>query len=121
MSFRFKKELLEALCDACRKVYPNEFLALLGVKKDKTLVEEFVAVPAEFGRNFSSYRLDLLPIDSSIVGSIHSHPSASANPSIQDLKVFARGKVNLIIAFPFDLKTIKAFDNYGKELELAME
>jgi len=118
---RFKRELLESLCDACRNVYPDEFVALLSVKQDNGLVEEFVAVPATFGKNFSSYRLDLLPFDSKIVGSIHSHPSSSNNPSTADLRVFSRGRVNLIIAWPFDLKSMKAFDNFGKQIELLIE
>jgi proteasome lid subunit RPN8/RPN11 len=118
---RFKKDLLEALCEAAKSTYPDEFIALLSVKKDKELVEEFVAVPATFGKNFSSYRLDLLPIDLSIAGTIHSHPSRNANPSNADLHAFARGKVNLIIPFPFEVQGIKAFDNSGKPVELVIE
>ena len=117
----FKKELLEALCDAAKHVYPEEFLALLSVKQDKGLVEEFVVVPATFGKNFSSFRLDLLPFDARIVGTAHSHPSHNANPSMADLRVFSRGRVNLIIAWPFDFKSIKCFDNFGKEIEIMTE
>ncbi|MBI5872437.1 Mov34/MPN/PAD-1 family protein [archaeon] len=118
---RFRRELLESLCKAAETVYPDEFIALLSVKGNPELVEEFVVVQATFGKNFSSFRLDLLPFDSKIVGSIHSHPSSSNNPSPADLRVFSRGKINLIIAWPFDLKSIKAFDSSGKQVELVIE
>lgn len=115
---KFKKGLLEALCEAAKSVYPDEFLAMLSVKKDPALVEEFVVVPAIFGKNFSSFRPDLLPFDFKIVGTIHSHPSRNNSPSQADLRVFARGRVNLIIGLPYALDSIRAFDNFGKELSL---
>jgi len=115
---RFKKALLEGICEACRNVHPSEFLAMLGVKEDLEFVEELVVVPAEFGKSFSAYRLDLQPLDSKIVGTVHSHPSANALPSRADLRVFSRGKVNLIVGFPYVLNSIRAFDSSGKEFAL---
>jgi len=115
---KFKKGLLEALCEASKSVYPDEFLAMLSVKKDQGIVEEFVVVPAIFGKSFSSFRPDLLPFDSKIVGTIHSHPSRNNSPSQADLGVFSMGRVNLIIGFPYFLSSVRAFDNFGKELKL---
>lgn len=117
---KFKKGLLEALCSAARSVYPDEFIALLSVKQDIRLVEEFVAVPAVFGRNFSSFRPDLVPLDPKIVGTIHSHPSRNNSPSQADLGVFSSGRVNLIIGFPYALGSTRAFDNFGNELEIEL-
>ena len=115
---KFSKGLLEALCDASNSTYPDEFIALLSVKERPEFVEEFVVVPAVFGKNFSSFRLDSVPLDSKIVGTVHSHPSRNNRPSGADLRVFARGRVNLIIGFPYALESIRLFDNSGKELKL---
>lgn len=115
---RFKRALLEGICQACKNVHPSEFLAMLGVKSNPELVEELVVVPAEFGKSFSAYRLDLQPFDSRIVGSVHSHPSSNNFPSKADLRVFSRGRINIIVGFPYSLNSIRAFDSSGKELKL---
>jgi len=113
-----KKSTLEALLLASKNTYPNEFLAFLSSKEGK-VVDEFVLLPAVYGKSFSSVRLDLMPLDRGIKGSVHSHPGPSAFPSKGDLRSFKKlGEIHLIIAKPFTLETVKAFDAEGKELEI---
>jgi len=115
---KIKSGTLEAIALAAQNVYPDEFIALLGSRK-KGIIDEFVVLPATFGESFSSLRMDLLPFDKSIVGSVHSHPSRSARPSQGDLLAFpAMGEIHLIIAYPFSLGSARAFDAKGKELVL---
>ncbi len=115
---KIKETVLESVCLAARKVYPNEFISMLGTN-EKEEIFELVMLPAVYGRNFSSVRTDLIPFDRKIVGTIHSHPSKNNNPSQGDLKVFsALGKIHLIICWPFNLDNIKAFDKTGKEIKL---
>ena len=116
---RIKKGTLEAVTLAARNVYPNEFLALLSSKKNGNTIDEFVLAPAIYGKTFSSIRLDLVPYDSNIMGSVHSHPIGRAMPSRADLRAFrAMGETNLIIASPFNLGSFRAFNKTGKEIKI---
>jgi proteasome lid subunit RPN8/RPN11 len=116
---RISKDTLEDICTAARNVYPDEFIALVGSGKQNEIIDEIVMLPATFGDRFAMLRIDLIPVDRSVMGSVHSHPSRNAFPSQADLSVFKKtGKMHLIIAYPFSFESIRAFDNSGRELEL---
>lgn len=113
--YSIKKETLESIIIAAKNVYPNEFFSFIG-GKNKTITE-LVIVPATYGDNFCTYRLDLVPHDKTIMGTVHSHPSIYNTPSKADLDSFRKkGKIHLIIGYPYDLNKLKAFDNTGKEI-----
>ncbi len=117
--FEIKKATLEAVALAAKNTYPNEFIALLSSTKNDEVIDEFVLLPSVYGKTFSRIRLDLMPYDSSVRGSIHSHPGSYASPSKADLRAFkAMGEIHLIIANPFTLDKVRAFDKTGKELSL---
>ena len=60
----------------------------------------------------------MLPIDFSIIGTVHSHPSPVPRPSAADLHLFEKfGSVHIIVANPFDELSWKAYDYMGNELE----
>ncbi|HZX34786.1 MAG TPA: Mov34/MPN/PAD-1 family protein [archaeon] len=116
-TYYIKSAALESITEAAKNVYPNEFFSLLG-GKNKT-IEELVVVPAIYGKDFSSYRLDLVPFDSGIIGSVHSHPSPASFPSKADLSSFERkGEIHLIIGHPYTFNTISAFDRKGGSVRL---
>jgi len=116
--WKIKGKTAESISIAAQNTYPNEFMALLGGNKKEKKVEELVVLPAIYGKNFSSLRTDLVPFDSSILGSVHSHPSKNNFPSNADLGVFAAtGEIHLIIAYPFGIENIRAFARNGKETE----
>ena len=116
---RIKRGLLEDLLQACRNTYPDEFFALLGTKKDSEEREEFVVVPTIFGRRHSLVRVDLVPFDKGIVGTLHSHPSKNNYPSRGDLSAFKHmGRIHLISAMPFTIRSTRAFDSEGEEVKL---
>jgi len=115
--YGIKRGTLESIVIAARNVYPQEFFSMLG-GKNKT-IEELVVIPAVFGDDFASYSLEHVPIDRSIIGTVHSHPSQYSHPSDADLESFGKfGEVHLIIAHPYDFNTIRAFDNKGKKIIL---
>ncbi len=115
--YSIRKQALESIIIAARNVYPLEFFSMLGGKNKA--IEELVVVSAHFGEDFSSYRLDLVPFDREIIGTVHSHPSVHNYPSDADLESFSKfGEVHLIISYPYDLNTIRAFDNKGKKITL---
>jgi len=113
---KISKNLLDNLILASRNTFPNEFICLLAEKNN--VLCEFVILPSTYGNDFSNIRLDLVPMDSSIKGSFHSHPQGSCFPSKQDLKVFAGlGEVNLILGNNLTINDFRAFDAKGKEID----
>ena len=112
-----KNEAVESIILASRNVYPHEFISMLGGKNG--VIEELVVLPADFGEDFSTIRLDLAPFDKTIIGTVHSHPDPDNRPSEADLEVFRRAvQVHIIIGYPYTLNTIKAFDSKGKKVAL---
>lgn len=114
---RVREGVIESIILASRNTYPNEFLSLLG--GDKEEIKELVVIPAtHYGKNFSFMQQFLVPFDSSIRGSVHSHPSTNPLPSSADLNVFGKyGEFNMIIAYPFTPETIRAYNAEGKPVE----
>ena len=114
-----KKGTLEAILLAAKNTSPDEFLALLSSKGKNNVIDEYVLLPSTYGKTFSSIRLDLAPYDSSVRGSVHSHPYGRPMPSRADLRAFrAMGEINLIIASPFNVDSFKAFNKAGKEIKI---
>ncbi|MFH1587807.1 MAG: Mov34/MPN/PAD-1 family protein [Candidatus Diapherotrites archaeon] len=119
--FRIKKAVIESVLIASMNCFPNEFFALLGGEKEKELIDELVIVPAVQGNSFVSIREDLIPFDSRLMGSVHSHPSRNAFPSKADLRSFSRrGLIHLIVSSPYDLNSINAYDFNGKRIEFGV-
>jgi proteasome lid subunit RPN8/RPN11 len=95
-------------------------LLLRGQKKKTELKISEVLVPplATHGANFADVRLHMLPMDFSIIGTVHSHPSGNLNPSHTDLNhVF--GIVLMIVGFPFaDERNAAVYNRSGEKLPL---
>ena len=86
------QELLQAIFEGARRLYPRETILLLRGEKKKNLIQvsELVVPPlATYGRNFANIPLHMLPMDFSIVGTVHSHPSGNLTPSTTDLNHFS--------------------------------
>jgi proteasome lid subunit RPN8/RPN11 len=117
-----KHSIMDAITSASKNVFPNEFIGMLAGNKETQIIEELVIVPATFGKSFSSIRLDLLPFDSSMLGSVHSHPSGIIAPSKGDLLAFPRmGFLHMIIGIPFTEQSFRLFNNKGKQLAFTFE
>lgn len=81
-------------------------------------VREVVIPPfAVRGYGFSTFPLHMLPIDSSIVGTAHSHPSGVLQPSIEDLNHFY-GRIMVITAYPYySEKQVAIYNRDGEVVE----
>ena len=115
------RELLQTVFEGARRLYPKEMILLLRGKKKKNLVKvsELVVPPlATYGSNFANIPLHMLPIDFSIVGTVHSHPSGNLTPSTADLNhVF--GIILMIVGFPFaDERNVAVYNRNGEKLTL---
>ncbi|HEX9862152.1 MAG TPA: Mov34/MPN/PAD-1 family protein, partial [Candidatus Bathyarchaeia archaeon] len=82
-------------------------------------VEELVVPPlATYGHGFANIPLHMLPMDFSIVGTVHSHPSGSLTPSDVDFNHFF-GRILMIVGVPFaDERNVAVYNSHGEKLSL---
>jgi proteasome lid subunit RPN8/RPN11 len=121
ISVLIDKKLLQGILEGAKRLYPKEMILLLrGEKKGSALKISEVIVPplATYGSHFADIRVHMLPMDFSIVGTVHSHPSGNLTPSATDLNhVF--GIVLMIVGFPFaDERNVAAYNRNGEKLML---
>ncbi len=116
-------ELLRAILEGARRLYPKETVLLLrGERKKNLIVVSDLVVPplATYGQGFAEIPLHMLPMDFSIVGTLHSHPSGNPAPSITDLNN-SFGIILMIVGFPFvDDKNVAVYNRDGEKLKLTI-
>ncbi|NWG09358.1 MAG: Mov34/MPN/PAD-1 family protein [Nitrososphaerales archaeon] len=119
----FKSLVIDSLLSYAKTFYPNEGILLLKGKigKDEILVKETVIPPlATHGKSFSSFPFHMLPLDLSIVGVAHSHPSGVLKPSLEDLNNFY-GRIMVIMAYPYNSeRDIAVFDREGNVIKYSI-
>lgn len=115
---KIRKDLLQFILEAARNSHPKEMAGILRKKDD--VIEEVLFLPGTISSGGSAVmKLHMLPIDRSICGSFHSHPSPNPMPSSGDLRFFAKfGAVHLILASPYTLNSWRAYDHRGNQIEL---
>jgi len=115
------EDLLNAIFEGAKRLYPKESFLLLRGKKSKNVirVSDLVVPPlAVYGYGFANLPLHMLPIDFSIVGTVHSHPSGNVNPSAVDLNHFF-GRILMIVGFPFaDAQNVAVYNSNGEKMPL---
>ena len=119
--WKITKNCLNLILESSKDSHPNEFGALLRVddyKKD--VISELVLLPGTIsGDSHAIFRMHMRPIDFSIVGTIHSHPSYSPNPSKADLELFKKyGKIHIIAANPYNFSSWKGYDQNGNSVDI---
>jgi proteasome lid subunit RPN8/RPN11 len=122
IKWRITRKCLDLIFESSKSNYPQEFGALLRVDRvNKNTIVEVVLLPGTIsGDSHAIFHLHMLPVDYSVVGTVHSHPSALALPSDADLDLFGHfGKVHLIVGVPpFGVVSWKAYDYKGQEVAL---
>lgn len=110
---RVRRSLIQLVCQAARAEHPNEFGGMLRVEKG--VVTELLLAPGTVsGPTHATFQFHMLPIDFSVVGTVHSHPGSVPLPSGADLDLFRRyGKFHIIIAEPYTERTWRAYDGRG--------
>lgn len=119
-----KKDVLVALLEISRHFHPKETIVLLRGKESRQdiVLEEVLLAPASvYGMGFSEFRLDMLPMDFSIIGVAHSHPSGMSVPSVEDLDNMI-GRVLVIVVAPYlNEKHIVAYNSKGESMQVVVE
>jgi proteasome lid subunit RPN8/RPN11 len=112
-------KLLESIFEGAKRLYPKETFLLLRGKKSKNeiRVTDLVVPPlAVYGYSFANLPFHMLPMDFSVVGTVHSHPSGNINPSSVDLNHFF-GRVLMIVGFPFSSsQNVAIYDSRGERV-----
>ena len=115
-----ERAVVDSILSYAQMLHPRESILLLKGKVDKhKLVVNDTQIPplATHGNTFSAFPLHTLPIDFSVMGVAHSHPSGALRPSVIDLNKFY-GRIMLITAYPYQTeKNMAIFDRGGKQLK----
>jgi proteasome lid subunit RPN8/RPN11 len=113
-----RRRLLRMVMEASKDIYPKEFGALL--KAEHNVIYEIAILPGTInGDSHTIMWMGNKPIDFSIVGSVHSHPSGNMRPSEADLHMFSNsGAVHLILGFPYNMDDYRAYNRNGEEIKI---
>jgi proteasome lid subunit RPN8/RPN11 len=97
-----------------RENHPNEFVGL--IREQDGIMEELNLLPGTIGRGDSASLLyDMMPLDTHLAGSAHSHPNGVLRPSDADINFFPRtGRYHLIIGFPYRKDDWRCFTADGE-------
>lgn len=108
-----REELLEMLLALGKSQHPCEFLAIL--REERGVMSDLELVPGTIsGQESASFSPFMLPLDTHVAGSAHSHPNGVLSPSSADLRFFPSvGRYHLIIGYPYDRRSWKCFTADG--------
>jgi proteasome lid subunit RPN8/RPN11 len=122
--WKITQKCLDMIVESSKSNYPQEFGALLRVDRvDKTTIIEVILLPGTIsGDSHAIFHLHMLPVDYSVVGTVHSHPSSIPRPSDADLDLFSHfGRIHLIIGVSsYGDVTWKAYDHTGQPVTLTI-
>ncbi len=120
---QIKYSIFNSILESARASYPQEAILLLRGKARKGIIEisDLVIPPlATHGTGFSSFPAYMLPMDFSLIGTVHSHPSGVAKPSVADLN-HSFGRIIMIVAYPFVGKeNVAVYNHLGEKFELQL-
>ncbi len=111
-------QIILNIMDFAKANHPLEIILLLRGETNKYIIHisDYLFPPfGSSGRGFVSFPIHMLPIDFTIVGTAHSHPSGSLKPSLEDLNNFY-GRIMIIVGPPFQTSSFAAYNKQGERL-----
>lgn len=113
-----RQDVLSLLLQLGQESHPNEFVAL--IRERDGVIDEVNLLPGTVaGENSASLFFDMMPLDTHVAGSAHSHPNGVLRPSNADISFFPRtGRYHLIIGYPYGKLDWQCFTADGKPCEL---
>jgi proteasome lid subunit RPN8/RPN11 len=122
VQWKIIQKCLDLIFESSKSSFPQEFGALLRVDRvNKNTIIEVVLLPGTIsGDSHAIFHLHMLPVDFSVVGTVHSHPSSIARPSEADLDLFSHfGRIHIIVGVtPFGGVSWKTYDYAGNEVSV---
>lgn len=116
------KDTRDGILTYCKMNHPNEGILILRGKSNKgnVIINGLVIPPfSHTGPTFAGFPHSFLPFDPSYVGTVHSHPTGSVQPSVTDLHNFF-GFVTVIVKSPYEDEDVFAFDRDGNSLPITI-
>ena len=114
------QNVINGLISYSKMHHPYEGILILEGerKKSEIFINNLVIPPfSVHGPFYSGFPINELPFDLSYLGTAHSHPSGSSQPSLEDLNHFY-GLISIIICHPYEEENIHAYDSQGREVPL---
>lgn len=110
---KIRASVIDLICESARSQHPNEFGGIL--RAEKGVITEILLLPGTVsGHSHAIFQLNMLPIDFSVRGTVHSHPSGTPLPSEADLALFRKfGNLHIIIGEPYTPRTWRGYDGRG--------
>ena len=116
------REAMDGIISYSKIRHPNEAILIVkGKSRDGHITVDGLVIPpfSHSGPTFAGFPHSFLPFDMSYVGTVHSHPGGTAEPSVTDLNNFF-GLVSLIIKWPYRDQDIFAWNSKGDWIELSI-
>lgn len=113
-----RQDILSLLLEMGRENHPNEFVAL--IRERDGIMDEVNLLPGTVaGEDSASLFYDMMPLDTHLAGSAHSHPNGVLRPSDADVNFFPRtGRYHLIIGYPYRAGDWRCFTADGRPCDL---
>lgn len=108
------------IMEASKDSYPMEFGAML--KAEHEVIYEIAMLPGTVqGDHHTIMWMWNKPIDFTIIGSVHSHPSGVIRPSDADLNMFSNtGPIHMIVGYPYRPSDYKFFNRKGEQINVTV-
>ncbi len=106
------------IMEASKDSMPKEFGAYL--RAEKNIIYEISILPGTIqGDRHTIFQTYNKPIDFSIVGSVHSHPSGVTLPSDADVHMFQNsGPIHIIVGYPFGMDDYSAYNQSAQKIKV---
>ena len=113
-----RAKTLKMIMEASKSSFPNEFAAFL--RAEEGVIRELILLPGTVsGSSHAIFKMSMLPIDFTVVGTVHSHPSDTSLPSEADMDLFRRyGWIHLITHYPYEMDCFTCFSGRGEIIDL---
>ena len=116
------ESVLEGIQALAEDNHPNEVVVLLRGKResDDLIVTEYLIPPFGIGgRGSASFPAHMLPMDFTIIGTAHSHPSGNVKPSVGDSHNFY-GRIMMIVGPPYSQQNLALYNKKGEFLKVEL-
>jgi proteasome lid subunit RPN8/RPN11 len=106
------RDALKFVLEVSASSHPKEFAGML-YETDQIITD--VDVPITQSSNVNAVMdLFMLPVNTHIVGSVHSHPSGGLQPSDADIRMFMQnGDYHIIVGYPYEITSWACYDRIG--------
>jgi proteasome lid subunit RPN8/RPN11 len=113
-----ERGLLSEMLMFAKERHPKEAVLMLrgnGNKESITITDYLFPPFATTNSVSASYPIHMLPIDFSIVGTAHSHPSGSLELSTQDMNNIY-GRISMLLGFPYEIGDVAVYNKQAERL-----